>query len=341
MWIPPIGVRRVVLDPLIFFLAVLSVVLSPLLFAFAALADLITKGSGKFVRTTRLFVVFMACEAVGLTAAFGLWVASGFGARIRSARFRLAHYRLLSWWLGVMSREIQVAFGFTLEVPDQPRIEGPVIVFSRHAGPGDSVFIAGVLLHDFDRFPRIVGKKELEFSPFFDVLGHRLPMRFIRPHPKQRQIALDAVIDAASNLQEHDAFVLFPEGGNFTPGRRTRIIESFERRGLTEDAAFARSLLNVLPPHPAGPLAAMEETPGADVVFVAHTGTEDLISPAIIWSGIPFGRAIRANYWHVDAAEVPTTSEERMAWLNTQWRAIDEWISANRVTAIDRGPASR
>ena len=99
--------------------------------------------------------------------------------------------------------------------------------------------------------------------------------------------------------------------------------------------------LNVLPPHPAGPLAAMEETPGADVVFVAHTGTEDLISPAIIWSGIPFGRTIRANYWHVDAAEVPTTSEERMAWLNRQWRAIDEWISANRVTAIDRGPASR
>ena len=97
----------------------------------------------------------------------------------------------------------------------------------------------------------------------------------------------------------------------------------------------------MLPPHPAGPLAAMEETPGADVVFVAHTGTEDLISPAIIWRGIPFGRAIRANYWHVDAREIPTTSEERVAWLNTQWQAVDAWISANRVTAIDPGPASR
>ena len=125
MWIPPIGVRRVVLDPLIFFLAVLSVVLSPLLFAFAALADLITKGSGKFVRTTRLFVVFMACEAVGLTAALGSGLPPDSERGSALARFRLAHYRLLSWWLGVMSREIQVAFGFTLEVPDQPRIEGP------------------------------------------------------------------------------------------------------------------------------------------------------------------------------------------------------------------------
>ena len=166
-------------------------------------------------------------------------------------------------------------------------------------------------------------------------------MRFIRPHPKQRQIALDAVKDAASNLQEQDAFVLFPEGGNFTPGRRRRIIESFERRGLADDAAYARSLVNVLPPHPSGPLAAMEETPGADVVFVAHTGTEDLISPAIIWSGIPFGRSIRANYWHFGAEEVPTTSEERVAWLNTQWQAVDAWISANRTTATAQEPTSR
>ena len=83
-----------------------------------------------------------------------------------------------------------------------------MLVFSRHAGPGDSVFIASVLLHDFDRYPRIIGKKELEFSPFFDVMGHRLPMRFIRPHPKQREIALEAVRDSASNLEERDAFVL-------------------------------------------------------------------------------------------------------------------------------------
>jgi 1-acyl-sn-glycerol-3-phosphate acyltransferase len=338
MWIPPIWVRRVVLDPLIFVVAILSVLLSPVLFAGAVLADLVSRGEWKFVRTTRLFVVFMGCEVVGLTAAFALWIASGFGARIRSPRFRVLHYRLLAWWLRVISHEIQLAFGLAIDLPGQPRIEGPVIVFSRHAGPGDSVFIASVLLHDFDRFPRIVGKKELEFSPFFDVMGHRLPMRFIRPHPKLREVAIDAVRDAASNLQERDAFVLFPEGGNFTPGRRSRVIQSFERRDLPDDAAYARSLMNVLPPHPSGPLAAMDEAPGADVVFVAHTGTEDLISPAIIWRGIPFGRTIRASYWHVPADQVPATRDERIEWLNRQWQAVDAWIGANRVTAIEVDP---
>lgn len=332
MWIPPIGVRRLVFDPLIYLFAVLSIIVSPVLFVVATLTDLVTRGQWKFVRTTRLFVVFLACEVFGLTAAFGLWVASGFGVRISTPRFRRLHYRLLAWWLGVISHEIQVAFGFTMRIPNNPHIEGPVIVFSRHAGPGDSVFIAGVLLHEFDRFPRIVGKKELEFSPFFDVMGHRLPMRFIRPHPKQREIALEAVRDAASDLQERDAFVLFPEGGNFTPHRRDRVIESFERRGLEEDAAYARGLINVLPPHPSGPLAAMEQSPGADVVFVAHTGTEDLISPAIIWHGIPFGREIRANYWHIPSEEIPTGDESRIAWLNAQWQAVDIWVSANRIT---------
>ncbi len=338
MWIPPIWVRRVVFDPLIFVFAILSVLLSPFLFALATCADLVTRGEWKFVRTTRLFVVFMASEVAGLTAAFALWVVFGFGLWIRSPRSRLLHYRLLAWWLRVMSREIQLAFGLTIDMPTNPPIEGPVIVFSRHAGPGDSVFIASVLLHDFDRFPRVVGKKELEFSPFFDVMGHRLPMRFIRPHPKQREVALEAVRDAASNLRERDAFVLFPEGGNFTPGRRARIIESFERRGLADDAAFARSLVNVLPPHPSGPLAAMDETPGADVVFVAHTGTEDLISPRIIWRGIPFGRVIRANYWHVPMDQIPASRDERVAWLNRQWQAVDSWIGAHRVTVIEQGP---
>lgn len=134
MRIPPIGVRRVLLDPLIFILAVVSVIVSPLLFAFSASSDLVTRGPWKFVRTKRLFVVFMACEVAGLSAALGLWVASGFGARIRSPRFRVAHYRLLSWWLEVLSREIQIAFGFTIEIPSQPSIDGSIVVFSRDFG---------------------------------------------------------------------------------------------------------------------------------------------------------------------------------------------------------------
>lgn len=44
MWIPPIGVRRVFIDPLVDFFALLSVLVSPILFAIAIVLDVFGKG---------------------------------------------------------------------------------------------------------------------------------------------------------------------------------------------------------------------------------------------------------------------------------------------------------
>jgi 1-acyl-sn-glycerol-3-phosphate acyltransferase len=336
MWVPPIRVRRVFIDPLIFLIALTVVLVSPVLFLVAALADLAIPGRWRAVRSVRLFVIFMLCEVVGLLIALVRWVASGFGVRIREPRFVRRHYRLLGWWVGVMSSEVEAALGLEIVVHASPKIEGPVLVFSRHAGPGDSVFLAARLMRDFGRRPRIVGKKELEFAPLFDVLGHRLPMRFIRPHPKRRELALEAVRDAAASLGPDDAFLLFPEGGNFTPRRRERAITRLEDQGLEARAARARALRYVLPPHPAGPIAAMTEAPGASVVFVAHTGTEDLISSSVIWRGMPFDRTVRVNYWHCAAAEVPAAEAARFAWLDEQWSRVDDWIAS--IVAAEANP---
>ena len=158
MWIPPIWVRRVLIDPLVFVAALLVVLASPLLFLVAVLADLFVPGRWRVTRVTRLAVVFSLCEVLGLLGALGLWLGSGFGAAIRSPRFRELHYRLLGWWLRTISRELRAAFGLEVEVPRNPPVEGPVLVFSRHAGPGDSIFLASALLGDFDRHPRIVGR---------------------------------------------------------------------------------------------------------------------------------------------------------------------------------------
>ena len=338
MWMPPIAVRRIFLDPLIFVIALVGLVLSPLFFAGAFVADLFVPGRWRSVRVVKLIVTFMFYEVLGLITVFNLWLIAGFGRNIRTPRFRETHYAVLGWWIAAISRGVQSALGLTIEFPKKPPIEGPVIVFSRHAGPGDSIFLAGTLLREFDRHPRIVGKKELEFAPFFDVMGHRLPMRFIRPHPKQREIALEAVRDAASGLGPTDAFVLFPEGGNYTPKRQTRAIESLDRHGMTDQAEAARSLNNLLPPHPSGALAAIEEAPDADVVFVAHTGTEDLTSMGIIWRGIPFDRTIKANYWHVEPADIPAGVDAQTTWLYEQWELIDTWIDENRDPATREDP---
>jgi 1-acyl-sn-glycerol-3-phosphate acyltransferase len=332
-------VRRIFLDPLFFLLALVALLLSPLLFAAAFIADLFIPGRWKALRFTTLSLTFMLYEVLGLITVFALWVASGFGIWIHTPRFRVMHYAVLRWWIRGISRAVRRALGLTIDAPHRPPVPGPIIVFSRHAGPGDSIFLAGVLLDDFGRYPRIVGKKELEFAPFFDVMGHRLPMRFIRPHPRRRELAVEAVRDAASDMGPHDAFVLFPEGGNYTPGRRERAIESLERHGLDDKAAVARSLDNLLPPHATGALAAIEEAPDADVIFVAHTGTEDLVSPGIIWRGSPFDRTIRANYWHVPVADIPAGTGEQTTWLYEQWQMIDRWIEENRDPATRGEPS--
>jgi 1-acyl-sn-glycerol-3-phosphate acyltransferase len=337
MWMPPIAIRRVLLDPIIFLVALVALILSPLIFAAAFVADLFIPGKWKALRSTKLGLTFMFYEVFGLIALFVLWVFSGFGARIHTPKARETHYDLLGWWITGVSRAVQAALGLTIDIPRNPPIDGPVIVFSRHAGPGDSIFLAGALLHDFDRYPRIVGKKELEFAPFFDTMGHRLPMRFIRPHPKRHELAVEAVRDVASGLGPRDAFVLFPEGGNYTPRRRTRAIGSLERHGLTDEAAAARQLHNVLPPHPSGALAAIDVASGVDVVFVAHTGTEDLTSLDIIWNGIPFNRTIKANYWHVRAQDIPVGTDPQTHWLYEQWGMIDTWIDENRDPATRKG----
>ncbi len=333
MWMPPIAVRRIVLDPLIFMVSLIALILSPVLFVVAFVADLFIPGRWKAMRMTKLGLTFMLYEVLGLTTVFILWIVSGLGIRISSPKFQRIHYGVLGWWIGAVSRAVQSALGVTIDTPRNPPIEGPVLVFSRHAGPGDSIFLAGVLIHDFDRYPRIVGKKELEFAPFFDIMGHRLPMRFIRHDPRHRDFAIEAIRDAASNLGPTDAFILFPEGGNFTPERRTRAIESLDRHGFSDRAEAARAMANLLPPHATGALAAIDESPDADIVFVAHTGTEDLISPAIIWKGIPFDRTIRANYWHVPAAEVPVGVKAQTDWLFKQWQIVDAWIEENRDPA--------
>ena len=66
------------------------------------------------------------------------------------------------------------------------------------------------------------------------MLLHRLPARFISPDPGSQAAgaAIEAQIaELASGLDDDDAFVIFPEGGNFTQARRDRAIASLHRLG--------------------------------------------------------------------------------------------------------------
>ena len=48
--------------------------------------------------------VILASWKAGFAAMLGLWLAAGFGTRIRSPRIQEAHYAFMRWWLGILNR---------------------------------------------------------------------------------------------------------------------------------------------------------------------------------------------------------------------------------------------
>src|SRR4029450_11157921 len=96
----------------------------------------------------------------------------------------------------------------------------------------------------------------------------------------------------ATGLDDNDAFVIFPEGGNFTPRRRLRAISRLRDRGLGDLAERAENLRNLLPPKPGGPLAAIDAAPDAGVIFVAHTGLDRMLTVADVWRELPMDKQL-------------------------------------------------
>jgi hypothetical protein len=96
-----------------------------------------------------------------------------------------------------------------------------------------------------------------------------------------------------------------------------------------ERAERLRGLRHVLPPHLGGPLALLEAAPGADVLFVAHTGLEGAATVREVWNGALIDRTVRVGFRRARRASIPDSRAERTAWLDAEWLAIDEWIERN------------
>ena len=142
----------------------------------------------------------------------------------------------------------------------------------------------------------------------------------------------------AGGLDRLGALVIFPEGGNWTPGRWHRGIERLEQGGREDLAARARGMPNLLPPRPGGVLAAIAACPDADVIFVAHAGLDRLVSVGDVWRNMPMDQTIRAKWWRVPVGEVPRSLDHaaQELWLYDWWQRIDAWIAQNRPE--DAGP---
>jgi 1-acyl-sn-glycerol-3-phosphate acyltransferase len=282
-------------------------------------------------------LLYLLLESVALLVLLGLWVASGFGWRIRSPRFQRAHYVLVEWFLQILFWECRRVLHVRVAVEGPPprSYDGrPLLILSRHAGPGDSFLVVHALVNWYAREPRIVLKDTLQWDPAIDVVLNRLPNRFIRPDPGAAADQVTRLVgDLSANLDDNDAFVIFPEGGNFTEHRRKRAIERLRRKGHIDEAQKAEQLRHVMAPKPGGVLQALKTARDADVVFVAHTGVEHMTTVLDVWRELPMDREIQMRWWIVPAAEVPTGEEEQIDWLFAWWARIDDWVGERQSEA--------
>jgi hypothetical protein len=303
--VPPRLVRRVVLAPVVLCCCILLVVASPVLFLLAAIVDLFA-GGRRSLRFVAFGVTYCAYEVAGLFAVFWLWVASGAGARIRTPSFQERHYRLMAWWLRGLKKVATRLFHIEVHIEERrPPEPGPVLVFSRHGGAGNSLLLVATLLLDYGRRPRIIMLEKLQWEPLFDTLLNRLPNRFIRHDASAREAQIEAIGALASGLGDRDAFVLFPEGHDFKPQLRERAIAHLHKRGHHDSAARAERMANVLPPRHGGVMAAIRNAPDSDIVFVAHTLFEDVGSIGQLWQRIPLKEPVLARFWRIPVSEVP------------------------------------
>ena len=332
--LPPVLLRRLVLAPAIVALTALAVTGLPVLLLLGVALATVLPGRWRALRLSWMVLLYLVLESVALVALLLLWIGSGFGWRLRSPGFQRTHYLLVRWYLQVLYWECERVLHVRVDVEGPPprSYHGrPLLILSRHAGPGDSFLVVHALVNWYAREPRIVLKHTLQWDPAIDVVLNRLPNRFIRPDTGSgAQRVLDQVGELSRNLDENDAFVIFPEGGNFTAHRRKRAIERLRREGHIDEAEKAERLRHVMAPRPGGVLAALTHARDADIVFVAHTGVEHMATVLDVWRELPMDREIQMRWWLVPAADVPAGEEQRIDWLYAWWARIDDWIEQTR-----------
>ncbi len=339
LWIPPAWFRLFVITPIVWAGCLVVTVLSPLLHVLLAILDLFDRRRWRFTRMGGLGIAFCVTELMVLTLAFVLWVGSGFGWKIRAPRVERAHYRIIGWWLELVTRALEFYFGFDFVVRGD-RIDGPVLAFTRHVGPGDMFLLARTLIRTYERRWITVGTNKLLWDPFFDRVAHRLPSVFLDQNPRDPSGSLESIAELVAGMSEDSVMILCPEGGNWTPGRWLRAIARLEARGQHEQAEQAAAMPHVLPPRSAGAIAALEAREDVSVVFIAHVGLDDLVSLKDLWQRIPLRRQVEIAYWSVPRHEIPADREQLSSWLFSEWKKVDDWIAEHRAAALS-GDQSR
>jgi 1-acyl-sn-glycerol-3-phosphate acyltransferase len=370
--------RRLVLAPVAVVVAIAVAMLFPLLTVLMFVVSLAGLSWPRRMRGLRLLcfaLTWLAADAAAVFMSQGLWLASGFGGRLNTEPYQARHYGIMHWFLDVVYQAAVRLFRLRIEVAGpEPAATGdatsphpgegatspapgegatspapgggatsqdrPVIVLSRHAGPGDSLLLVRYLLTECGRRPNVVMTAAMQFDPAVDVVANRLPNVFVRRRRTGTGQFVEQIERLAQRLESNGALVIFPEGGNWTPGRWQRRVRRLEQAGHDDLAARARAMPHLLPPRSGGALSAIAARPDADVIFVAHAGMDQLVSVGDVWRSLPMDHVVHAQWWRVPAEEVPRREDHdsQVRWLYDWWQRIETWVSGQQLMPMPAQP---
>lgn len=321
--------RRALLTPLVLALEVVGI---PLLAVLLLVATPLAAVTDRSYSVPRAMVVTIAYLALDLWA-FVLCAVARLDSVVRRTGRAVLTQRASRIGTRVLHRLYAVAgrvldLHVVVEDSDQAVAvitakRAPLIVLSRHAGPGDTFLVVHALLMR-ERRVRVLLRAALRLDPGIDVLGSLLSFAFVRRGAGKSAPTLQRIAGLAAAMDNEDAFVLFPEGGNVSRERVQRRVQRLREQGSEWEADAAAQLQHLGPPYPGGVVAALRGSPPADVLFVAHSGLAGMEGP--VWRWIPVHRTLRMRWLLVAADEVPRDEEGQTRWLFDWWQRLDDTV---------------
>lgn len=275
------------------------------------------------------FGMYLFWELVGVLVALFIWLACGTWLGGSRHRFLRWNFKLQCFWVSRLYHSARILFRMRVEVTGDTAVSrGNMLFFIRHASTADTVLPGVFVSARYGIFLRYVLKDELLWDPCIDIVGNRLPNGFVSRGRGNHDEAIAEVTRLTRDLGPAEGVLIYPEGTRFSPGKRARRLARLEQKNETEQLEWARELSRVLPPRLAGPLALLDNAPDVDVVFCAHSGLEQAMSFKQFLAGGMYGITLRITFWRVPAADIPRERRERIKWLYTHWRRIDQWLGS-------------
>ncbi|MCO4773900.1 MAG: 1-acyl-sn-glycerol-3-phosphate acyltransferase [Deltaproteobacteria bacterium] len=320
-------------------LAVLLVALLPLVGLTGVIMGILRPRTRFGLLRTALAATWAALlELYGVARLTWGWLRTGFGSDVESLA-RHTH-AVQNRWTTLHLQALQALFTLPMVIDGVSEVRArPTILLMRHTSMLDTILPPSLIVPRTGARMRYVLKRELLVDPCLDIAGNRIPNVFVRRGVKgaAAEEELRNVQQLAETMGDNDVVVLFPEGTRASAGKRARAVARLEERA-TSDArsghllARAKPLRHLMPIRLGGAVALLRGRPDADVVFVAHTGLEELAGFSALTSGSLVGTTLRVRFSRAESRPAAGSSDvEFEDWLLERWLEVDRAVGSLRA----------